>query len=100
MAGEDGARLNHEVQRILLNYGSQVLGAIPNPRQSADVYHELRRGLTSTDEATLAHYQTTELHVNAFMQIAMREPHHDDWDAQRGWSAISCLFFGWIMVDS
>lgn len=79
-AAEDPARLNHEVQRILLNYGSQVLGAIPNPRQSADVYHELRRGLTSTDEATLAHYRVTELHVNAFTQIATREPHHDDWD--------------------
>lgn len=79
-AGEDTARLNHEVQRILLNYGSQVLGAIPNPRQSADVYHELRRGLASTEEATLAHHQTAELHINAFTQIATREPHHDDWD--------------------
>ena len=72
--------LNHEVSCILLNYATQVLGAIPNPRQSADVYHEIRRGSMSTAEATIIHHIATELHINAFTQIATKEPHFDDWE--------------------
>ena len=77
---KDPAGLNHEVSCILLNYATQVLGAIPNPRQSADVYHEIRRGSTSTAEATIIHHIATELHINAFTQIATKEPHFDDWE--------------------